>query len=140
MKLHIEAIVRADKSTVWEKYTNPSHIVNWNFASDDWCCPHAENDLRVGGLYKARMEAKDKSFAFDFEAQYQEVLPEEKLQYLLGEDREVEVIFESTPEGTKIDLTFDAENENPLEMQREGWQAILNHFRDYVESQEGNAK
>ncbi|MFD2855159.1 SRPBCC domain-containing protein [Seohaeicola zhoushanensis] len=97
-KITIDTLVAAPLDTVWTAYTAPAHITRWNFASDDWCCPSAENDMRVGGTYKARMEAKDGSFGFDFEAVYDEVSPKERLVYTLGDGRRVETTF--TPKAT----------------------------------------
>lgn len=107
--------------------------MQWNNASDDWHTPHAENDLRVGGKFLSRMEAKDGSFGFDFGGIYSEVKPFEKIKYGLEDGREVETTFAKNGENTEITTTFDAENENPIEMQQNGWQAILNNFKKYVE-------
>lgn len=133
MKITIQATIAADKKKVWEYYINPKHIVNWNFASDDWCCPSAENDLKVGGKYKARMEAKDKSFGFDFEATYDEIVEGEKFTYTMPDNREVNVTLADVDGKTQLTIIFDAENENPAEMQKAGWQSILNNFKSYVE-------
>lgn len=119
---------------IWDSWTLPDHIQKWNFASDDWCCPSAENDLVVGGKYKARMEAKDGSFGFDFEAVYDEIIDHEKITYTLADNRKVTTTFEKLNGTTKVTTVFDAESENPIEMQRDGWQAILNNFKKYVES------
>lgn len=107
-------------------WTNPEHITKWNFASDDWHCPKAENDLRVGGKYSARMETKDGSFGFDFEAIYDEVIDQKKITYTMSDGRQATTDFEHRDNKTKVTTTFDAENENPADIQREGWQAILN--------------
>lgn len=120
-------------SLVWDSYVNPKHIVNWNFASPDWHCPRAENDLRVGGTYKARMEAKDGSFGFDFEFVYDELAIEKLIKYTLGDGRKVEIFFNEFQEGVEVFIKFDAETMNPVEMQRQGWQAILNNFKTYTE-------
>lgn len=133
MKITIQTTVSADKKKVWDCYTNPKHIVNWNFASDDWYCPSAENDLRVGGKYKARMEAKDKSFGFDFEAIYNEIVEGEKFTYTMEDGREVNASFEDLDGKIRVTINFDAEKENSEEMQRNGWQSILNNFKSYVE-------
>ena len=133
MKITIQTTISADQKKVWDYYTDPKHIVNWNFASDDWCCPSAENDLRVGGRYKTRMEAKDKSFGFDFEAVYNEIVDGEKFIYTMGDERKVNVSFGNFHGKTKIIVIFDAEKENSEEMQRNGWQSILNNFKSYVE-------
>nr|WKN38851.1 SRPBCC family protein [Tunicatimonas sp. TK19036] len=133
-KVTVETLVHADSGKVWEYYTKPEHITQWNFASDEWQCPAAENNLNVGGKYSARMEAKDGSFGFDFEAIYDEVIHQKKLSYTLADGRNSTTIFESQGGQTKVTTTFDAENQNPVDMQRNGWQAILNNFKKYVEA------
>jgi uncharacterized protein YndB with AHSA1/START domain len=133
-KIKIEAVIAGPASQVWEAWTNPAHITQWNFASDDWCCPSATNDLKVGGRYCARMEAKDGSFGFDFEAIYDEILAFEKLAMTLGDGRSVTTTFEPNGKTTKVTTVFEAEEENPVAMQRDGWQAILNNFKKYVEA------
>lgn len=133
MKITIKAIISADIQKVWDYYTKPEHITKWNFASDDWCCPSAENDLQVGGKYKARMEAKDKSFGFDFEATYNEIVLGERFTYTMDDGREVNVSLATHDDKTKVTIVFDAEKENSEEMQRDGWQSILNNFKTYVE-------
>lgn len=125
--------IDANLETVWNKFTLPEHIIHWNFASDDWCSPKAENDLRVGGKFHSRMEAKDGSFGFDFEGTYLQVKPMELIEYILADERKVKILFETKEHQTLITETFDAENENPIEMQKMGWQAILNNFKKYVE-------
>jgi uncharacterized protein YndB with AHSA1/START domain len=132
-KITIEATINFPVSKVWENWTEPKHITQWNNASDDWHTPHAENDLRVGGKFLSRMEAKDGSFGFDFEGIYSEVIPFEKIKYGLEDGREVETFFTQNGEKTTIITHFDAENENPIEMQKGGWQAILNNFKKYTE-------
>jgi uncharacterized protein YndB with AHSA1/START domain len=135
-KITIHATIHANIEKAWEMYTDPKHIVNWNFASDDWMCPSASNNLEVGGKYIARMEAKDGSFGFDFEATYDAVELHKYIKYTMpdAEAREVEIHFKSNDNNTTdVELTFDAENENPLDMQRDGWQAILNNYKSYVE-------
>jgi uncharacterized protein YndB with AHSA1/START domain len=107
--------------------------VKWNFASDDWHCPRSENDLRVGGKMNSRMEAKDGSFGFDFEAIYDEVVDLKKITCSMADGRQASTVFEADGEKTKVTTTFDAENTHPLEMQKNGWQAILNNFKNYVE-------
>ncbi len=133
-QLTVEANIQADIQTVWSAYTAPEHITKWNFATDDWQCPHAENDLRVGGRYLARMEAKDGSFGFDFEATYDEVSPVSKLVYTMTDGRKCSVTFSHQNNQTKVVTTFDAESENPPEMQQQGWQMILNNFKKYAET------
>jgi uncharacterized protein YndB with AHSA1/START domain len=132
-KITVETTVNASINKVWQYWTEPKHIEKWNNASDDWHTPHAENDLRVGGKFLSRMEAKDGSFGFDFEGIYSEVIPFEKIKYGLEDGREVEIMFNGKGQTTEVIEIFDAENENPIEMQKGGWQAILNNFKKYVE-------
>lgn len=120
---------------VWVYWTAPEHIVHWNAASDDWCCPHAENDLRVGSRFSYRMEARDGSFGFDFCGTYTEVQHEKLVAYTLDDDRTVTVRFTPTENGTLVEETFEAETENPVDMQKTGWQAILDRFKRHVEAQ-----
>ncbi|MFB9842528.1 SRPBCC family protein [Mucilaginibacter ginsenosidivorans] len=130
----IEAVVNAPVEKVWELWNNPKHVTQWNHASDDWHSPSAENDLRVGGTFLYRMEAKDGSFGFDFGGTYDDVTPNKRLAYTIGDGRKVEVLFDGHGNSTKITSTFEAENQNPVEMQRGGWQAILDNFKKYAES------
>lgn len=129
----IETTVNAPVEKVWEIWNKPEHIIQWNSASPDWHTPSAENDLRVGGQLKSRMEARDGSMGFDFAGTYTEVKENEKVAYTLGDGRKVEIIFTAVEGGTHVKETFDAENQNSLEMQRMGWQAILDSFRAYAE-------
>jgi uncharacterized protein YndB with AHSA1/START domain len=133
-KITVQAIVSADTKKVWGYYTNPKHITKWNFASDDWQCPSATNDMRAGGKYIARMEAKDGSSGFDFEAVYDEVIAGEKFTYTMTDGRQASVTFKKLDNKTEVIVIFDAETENPEEMQRGGWQAILNNFKKYAEN------
>jgi len=133
-KITIESIISANTNKVWDYYTLPEHIIKWNFASDDWHCPKAENDLRVGGKLKSRMEAKNGSFGFDFEAIYDEVINHKKISYNLTDGRQVKTVFENQNGKTTVTTTFDAETQNSVELQRNGWQAILDNFKKYVES------
>jgi uncharacterized protein YndB with AHSA1/START domain len=133
-KITIQAIISADRKKVWDYYTQPKHITKWNFATDDWQCPSASNDMRVGGKYSARMEAKDGSFGFDFEATYNEIVEGQKFTFTMPDNREVNVIFNRLDDKSEVIVTFDAETENPIEMQRDGWQAILNNFKKYTET------
>lgn len=130
----VQTIVNAPLEKVWERWNMPEHITLWAFASDDWEASSAENDLSVGGKFKTRMQAKDGSARFDFTGTYTAVKEHELIEYNMDDGRHVKVEFENTPDGVKVTETFDPENENPLEMQRAGWQAILNNFRKYVES------
>lgn len=129
----VENQVKSPIKKVWNAYTEPQHIIKWNFASHDWHCPKAENDLRVGGTYSARMEAKDGSFGFDFKAVYTEIIPEKKLAYTLDDGRKVVTHFENEDQTVKVTTIFEAENQNPMDMQKAGWQAILNNFKNYTE-------
>lgn len=108
--------------------------MNWNNASDDWHTPHAENDLRKGGKFLSRMEAKDGSFGFDFEGVYDEVIENEKIEYTTSDGRKVTTTFKETGGVTNVSTTFEAETENSVELQRDGWQAILNNFKKYTEN------
>lgn len=134
-QLKVEAQIDAELDLVWEAWTSPEQITRWNFAIDTWHCPRASNDLRVGGRYAARMEAKDGSFGFDFEADYTEVRPRQKLTYKMTDGRVASTDFVAKGNQTWVCTVFDAETENSLEMQQQGWQAILNNFKSYVESQ-----
>jgi uncharacterized protein YndB with AHSA1/START domain len=133
-KVTVEATIAADRNKVWDYYTNPKHITKWNFASDDWHCPTAENDMKVGGKYSSRMEAKDGSWGFDFEAVYDEVLDNERFIYTIADGRKVSVDFQSLGNKTKVIVVFEAENQNPVEFQKGGWQAILDSFKKYTEN------
>lgn len=133
-QITVQADVSADPGRAWECYTKPEHIVHWNFASNDWHCPKATNDLRVGGKYSARMEARDGSFGFDFEAVYDTVRAQNGFTYTMGDGRKAAVDFEKMPNGTRVTVRFDPETENSLEMQQSGWQAILDNFKKYAEA------
>lgn len=133
-KITVSAEISSDVKKVWEYYTMPEHITKWNFASHDWHCPKAENDLRVGGKFKSRMEAKDSSFGFDFEGVYDEVVVQKKIAYTMPDSRQVITNFENLGDKTNVTTTFDAETENSIELQRTGWQTILDNFKKYVDS------
>ena len=133
-KVLVSTWVDASIERAWECWTDPRYITRWNFASPDWHCPRAANDLRVGGAFSARMEARDGSFGFDFAGTYTAVVPRERLEYKLGEERSVRVTFASDGVGVRVDEEFDAEEENPIEMQRSGWQSILDNYKACVES------
>jgi uncharacterized protein YndB with AHSA1/START domain len=130
----IEATVNAPVTKVWSFYTSPTHIVKWNAASDDWHTTRSENDLRVGGKFLSRMAAKDGSFGFDFWGVYDEVKNHEVIAYTMGDGRKAKIAFTSAGNQTKMVIDFDAETENPIEMQRGGWQAILDNFKKYTET------
>ncbi len=133
-KITVQAIVSADIKKAWDYYTIPKHITKWNFASDDWQCPIATNDMKVGGKYFARMEAKDGSLGFDFEAIYDEVVNGEKFSYTMPDGRKVNVSFKKLDDKTEVIVVFDAETLNAEEMQRMGWQAILDNYKKYTEN------
>lgn len=130
----IEAAIKAPIEKVWKNWTSPEDIVRWNNASDDWHTTRAENDLRAGGKFSARMEAKDGSFGFDFYGIYDKVITNELIEYTLGDDRKVKIIFTKQGTNTQIIETFEAENTNSIELQKGGWQAILDNFKKYTES------
>ena len=132
-KIRVKATINADRQKVWNYYTKPEHITKWNFADPSWHCPTAQNDMQVGGKYNARMEAKDGSFGFDFVAIYTEIIIEQQFSYEFG-GRKATVMFNTVNNKTEIIIDFDAENENPIEMQKDGWQAILNNFKLYTET------
>lgn len=129
----IRAAFNTPAEIVWKLYTEPEHIVRWNNASDDWHTPKAENDLRRGGKFLSRMEAKDGSAGFDFKGTYTDVKKHELIEYVIEDGRKVKVGFDSIPTGTEMIVTFEMESENSEEMQRNGWQSILNNFKKYVE-------
>ena len=130
----IETVVKVPIEKVWQSWTEPQHITQWNHASDDWHCPKSENDLRDGGSFSATMAAKDGSFSFDFGGIHDKVLKNELIESTIGDGRKMKVVFVSAGHETKVIETFEAENENSLDLQRGGWQAILNNFKKYTES------
>lgn len=132
-KITVTATVNASATKTWDCYTNPAHIVNWNFADPSWHCPSAINDLKVGGTYIARMEARDGSFGFDFEAVYSEITLGKHFTYGF-EGRNVFVKFNDLGTQTEVIVSFDPETENPVDLQRQGWQSILNNFKNYTEN------
>ncbi len=133
-RITVECTVKAPIEKVWKYWSTPAHITKWSYASDDWHSPFAENDLEVGGKFLSRMEAKDGSFGFDFGGVYDEVKTKELIEYTLGDGRKVVINFKSNGNETRVVETFEAESTNSIEMQRGGWQAILNNFKKYVES------
>ncbi|MDF2930930.1 MAG: activator of ATPase [Chryseobacterium sp.] len=133
--IKIDITILAPEEKVWDYFNTPKHIMKWNFAHESWECPRSENDLRVGGKFNNRMEAKDGSFGFDFIGIYDEVIPNERIKYHIEDGRNVEVIFEKIDGNTtKVIEIFDPEKQNSVEMQRDGWYAILNNFHKYVEN------
>ena len=133
MDITVETTVDAPLSTVWQCWTAPEHITQWNFAADTWHCPSATNDVRIGGQFSWRMEAKDGSAGFDFKGTYTEVEQERLLVYTIEDGRPVRISFVQNENSVTILETFEAENLHTAEQQREGWQAILEHFRRHVE-------
>jgi uncharacterized protein YndB with AHSA1/START domain len=132
-KITIGATVNAPVEKVWQFWGAPEHITKWNSPSPDWHTPYAENDLRTGGKFVSRMEAKDGSFGFDFGGVYDEVIPNERIVYTMGDGRQAVNDFISEGDQTRIVIVFDAEHENPIEFQQAGWQAILDSFKKYTE-------
>jgi uncharacterized protein YndB with AHSA1/START domain len=133
MKITVEANIAAPVAQVWSAYTNPEDIKQWNAASDDWHTPSATVDLREGGTFSSRMEAKDGSMGFDFAGTYTKIIQHRLIAYTFG-DRTAEVEFTPGPKGVAVRVSFDPEQENPAEMQRAGWQSILDRFKQYVEA------
>jgi uncharacterized protein YndB with AHSA1/START domain len=131
--ISVETTVHAPVEKVWEYWTEPQHITKWSFASDDWHAPNAENDLRVGGKFLTRMEAKDGSFGFDFGGVYDEIRKNELISYTLGDGRKVTVTFISQENNTKVIEVFEAEGAHSIEQQKEGWQSFLDNFKKYSE-------
>lgn len=133
-QLTVEAIVNNEREKVWEAYTNPKFITKWAHADDTWHAPRAENDLKEGGKFLTRMEAKDGSEGFDFTGVYDEVVAPERIAYTMSDGRKARITFEELGNSTHVRVSFDPENENPHEMQIAGWQAILNNFKTVAES------
>src|SRR5882757_6596332 len=133
-KITVQNIVKAPVEKVWKFWSGPEHITQWANASDDWHTTRAENDLRAGGKFLSRMEAKDGSFGFDFGGVYDQVKTNELIEYTLGDDRKVSIRFTANDNETKVVETFEAESTNPVEMQKGGWQAILDNFKRYTEA------
>lgn len=131
--IKVEATVNAPIQKVWAFWTSPEHIVNWNNASEDWHTPKAENDLHVGGKFVFTMAARDGSVSFDFNGIYDEVVENQAIEYTLEDGRKVKIAFKSVGDRTEIIETFEAENQNPPELQQAGWQAILDNFKKYTE-------
>lgn len=129
----VSTTVNAPIETVWKSWTSPEHIMKWNSASDDWHTPYSENDPRTGGKFKSTMAAKDGSFSFDFEGVYSNVVEKQLIEYGLGDGRQVKIQFITNGNVVDIIETFDPETTNPIEMQRNGWQAIMDNFKKYTE-------
>ena len=133
MKISVETAVNAALNRVWDAWNNPEDMKRWNAASKDWHTPSASVDLREGGRFSARMEARDGSEGFDFEGTYTRIAPHRLIEYRMSDGREVKVEFSEEPGRVLVRETFDAESQNPPELQREGWQAILDNFARHVE-------
>lgn len=134
VKITVRAVVQAPVEKVWACWSEPEHITKWNQATEDWHAPWAENDLRVGGKFVTRMEAKDGSAGFDFGGTYDVVKPYEEIAYTMGDGRTVHIWFKANGNETEVVETFDAEGTHPVELQQAGWQAILINFKKYAES------
>lgn len=133
VQITVQCKVNAPVEKVWDYWNTPEHIMKWNSASPDWHTPKSDNDLRVGGKFSARMEAKDGSFGFDFGGVYDEVVVNERIAYTMEDGRKTQITFINHGDATEVIETFDAEGENPIEMQQAGWQAILDNFKKYTE-------
>jgi uncharacterized protein YndB with AHSA1/START domain len=131
----VEALINVPEDKVWELWTQPEHIMQWNNASDDWHTPAATNDLRVGGRFSSTMAAKDGSISFDFWGIYDKVKKHQTIAYTMGDDRIAEITFTKKGQTTLVTEVFEAETENTVELQQMGWQAILNNFKKYAEAQ-----
>ena len=132
-QIEVKSIIIAPINHVWECWTSPKHIVKWNFASTDWHCPKAENNLVVGGEFHYLMEAKDRSFSFDFWGTYVNIEAGKNIEILLGDGRKMSVLFELSENETIVSEKFEPETENPVALQKTGWQMILDNFKSYVE-------
>jgi uncharacterized protein YndB with AHSA1/START domain len=133
MKITVETLVNAPMAKVWSAYTTPADIKQWNAASDDWHTTAATVDLREGGSFSSRMEAKDGSFGFDFEGTYTKIIPHERIEYAFG-DRAAVVEFLPSEKGITVRVSFDAEDAHSIDQQHDGWQAILNNFAKHVQA------
>lgn len=129
----ISEFVRKPVEEVWEYFTNPLHIINWNFATDNWYCPHAENELKANGKFSYTMSSKDGKISFNFSGTFKEIIYLKYISYYLDDGRFVEISFDQAPQGVLIKQTFEAEKVYPIELQKNGWQAIFKNFRIYVE-------
>ena len=133
-EITIETLIHAPAGKVWDLWTDPGHIIHWNHASDEWHTPEAENDLQVGGKFRYRMEARDGSAGFDFSGVYDEVVPRKLISYTIDDGRKVRISFSGNGNKTRVVETFKADKERSVEIQRNGWQAILDNFKKYAES------
>lgn len=133
-RIIVQTSVKSDIDKVWEYWTKPEHITNWNFATEEWCCPNAQNDLKPNGKFSWRMEAKDGSIGFDFEGTYDEVIEKKLISYKMTDGRKVDIEFTQNGNEVLVKETFDAEGTNSDEQQRAGWLSILGNFKSYTES------
>jgi len=138
VNITIETLVHAPINLVWDTWNSPNHVVHWNHASDDWHSPKAENNFVVGGKFVYRMEAKDNSFGFDFSGTYEEIVDKKRVVTRLDDNRLVKTEFYGEKDSVRIVETFEAEDQNSIELQREGWSAILNNYKLYTESLQQN--
>jgi len=134
MQITVQTNINSSLAQVWECWTLPKHILNWNFASNDWCCPAATNDLTVGSGFYYTMAAKDNSVSFDFWGTYDQIELQKLLSITLGDGRKMTVTFESINDGVIVTEIFEPESENPIEMQQAGWHQILDNFKKYIEA------
>ena len=134
-RITVSALVNKPVADVWNTWTDPQHITQWCAASDDWHCPKASNDLRIGGRFSSTMAARDGSFSFEFEGVYDDVKLHKRIAYTMADGRTCEILFTEETGGTRVVESFDAESQNPVEMQRGGWQAILDRFKAHAEAQ-----
>nr|WP_315231735.1 SRPBCC family protein [uncultured Flavobacterium sp.] len=130
----VQSTINASIEKIWELWTAPEHVMKWNNASEDWHTPFAENDLKVGGKFKYTMASTDGTMRFDFEGIYTNVVNPSLIEYEIADGRKVKIVFEKDAEGIKVIESFDPETVNPEEMQKNGWQAILDNFKKYVEN------
>lgn len=138
-RITVQTKIQAPIENVWDYYTKPEHMTKWNFASDEWCCPNAKNDLQKDGEFDLRMEAKDGSMGFDFKGKYENVVPNELISYKIADGRTVDVQFIKSERGVILKQTFDMEGTNSDEQQKNGWQAILDTFKKYAESKSSSS-
>lgn len=130
----VKTRIQQPAEKVWQLWTTPDHITKWNFASDDWHCPEAENDLQTGGIFRSRMEAKDGSMGFDFSGVYDKVVPSKLITYTMEDGRKVVVTFTGDQNTTTVTERFETEGTHSIEEQRDGWQSIMDNFKKYAES------
>jgi uncharacterized protein YndB with AHSA1/START domain len=128
-RITVSALINRPVADIWNLWNAPEHVMQWNAGSDDWHCPKANIDLRIGGRFSSTMAARDGSFSFDFEGVYDDVQMQRRIAYTMSDGRTCEVLFSVEQGDTRITETFDAETDNPVEMQRGGWQAILDRFK-----------